>query len=68
MDQLHGDRESEPARTIAVAPVHYRGQRSGRPVGEARIEHFTLQQWSTNHHCDFWTGDTLNGGILRFQP
>ena len=29
---------------------------------------FTLQQWSTNHHCDFWTGNTLNGGILRFQP
>jgi para-nitrobenzyl esterase len=29
---------------------------------------FTLAQWSSNHHCDFWTGDTLNGGILRFQP
>jgi para-nitrobenzyl esterase len=29
---------------------------------------FTLAQWSANHHCDFWTGDTLNGGILRFQP
>jgi para-nitrobenzyl esterase len=29
---------------------------------------FTLTQWSANHHCDFWTGDTLNGGILRFQP
>jgi para-nitrobenzyl esterase len=29
---------------------------------------FTLQQWSMNHNCDFWTGDTLNGGILRFQP
>ena len=29
---------------------------------------FTLQQWSTNHHCDFWTGNTIDGGILRFQP
>jgi para-nitrobenzyl esterase len=29
---------------------------------------FTLAQWSANHHCDFWTGDVLNGGILRFQP
>ena len=29
---------------------------------------FTLQQWSMNHNCDFWTGNTLNGGILRFQP
>jgi para-nitrobenzyl esterase len=29
---------------------------------------FTLAQWSANHHCGFWTGDTLNGGILRFQP
>jgi para-nitrobenzyl esterase len=29
---------------------------------------FTLAQWSDNHHCDFWTGNTLNGGILRFQP
>ena len=29
---------------------------------------FTLAQWSANHHCDFWTGNTLNGGILRFQP
>jgi para-nitrobenzyl esterase len=29
---------------------------------------FTLAQWSANHHCDFWTADTLNGGILRFQP
>jgi para-nitrobenzyl esterase len=29
---------------------------------------FTLAQWSANHNCDFWTGDTLNGGILRFQP
>jgi para-nitrobenzyl esterase len=29
---------------------------------------FTLAQWSQNHHCDFWTGDALNGGILRFQP
>jgi len=29
---------------------------------------FTLQQWSTNHNCSFWTGNTLNGGILRFQP
>jgi len=29
---------------------------------------FTLAQWSTNHHCDFWTANQLNGGILRFQP
>jgi para-nitrobenzyl esterase len=29
---------------------------------------FTLAQWSANHHCDFWTANTLNGGILRFQP
>jgi len=29
---------------------------------------FTLAQWSANHHCDFWTGNQLNGGILRFQP
>jgi para-nitrobenzyl esterase len=29
---------------------------------------FTLAQWSTNHNCTFWTGNTLNGGILRFQP
>lgn len=29
---------------------------------------FTLQQWSTNHNCTFWTDNTLNGGILRFQP
>jgi para-nitrobenzyl esterase len=29
---------------------------------------FTLAQWSSNHHCDFWTGNQLNGGILRFQP
>jgi para-nitrobenzyl esterase len=29
---------------------------------------FTLQQWSANHNCTFWTGNTLNGGILRFQP
>lgn len=29
---------------------------------------FTLQEWSTNHNCTFWTGNTLNGGILRFPP
>jgi len=29
---------------------------------------FTLAEWSANHHCGFWTGDALNGGILRFQP
>jgi para-nitrobenzyl esterase len=29
---------------------------------------FTLQQWSTNHNCSFWTDNRLNGGILRFQP
>jgi para-nitrobenzyl esterase len=29
---------------------------------------FTNAQWSANHHCDFWTGNQLNGGILRFQP
>jgi len=35
---------------------------------------FTLAQWSTNHNCKFWTGDTLDpltgntGGILHFQP
>jgi len=29
---------------------------------------FTLAQWSANHNCSFWTADTLNGGILRFQP
>jgi para-nitrobenzyl esterase len=29
---------------------------------------FTLAQWSTNHNCTFWTGNVLNGGILRFQP
>jgi para-nitrobenzyl esterase len=34
----------------------------------AALSTFTLAQWSANHHCDFWTGDTLNGGILRFQP
>jgi len=35
---------------------------------------FTLAQWSANHNCGFWTGDTLDpvtgntGGILHFQP
>jgi len=35
---------------------------------------FTLAQWSANHNCDLWTGDTLDpitgntGGILHFQP
>ena len=35
---------------------------------------FTNAQWSTNHNCDFWTGNTLDpvtgntGGILHFQP
>jgi para-nitrobenzyl esterase len=29
---------------------------------------FTLEEFSTNHNCSFWTGNTLNGGILRFQP
>jgi para-nitrobenzyl esterase len=35
---------------------------------------FTNAQWSTNHNCGFWTGDTLDpvtgntGGILHFQP
>jgi para-nitrobenzyl esterase len=29
---------------------------------------FTLQQWSANHNCTFWTNNMLNGGILRFQP
>jgi len=33
---------------------------------------FTNAQWSAAHNCDFWTGagvyDTLNQGILRFQP
>jgi len=29
---------------------------------------FTLDEWSANHNCGFWTGNTLNGGILRFQP
>jgi len=28
----------------------------------------TLGQWSANHNCGFWTGNVLNGGILRFQP
>src|SRR6266513_2915310 len=34
---------------------------------------FTLAQWSANHNCDLWTGDTLDpitgntGGILHFQ-
>ncbi len=30
--------------------------------------YITLAGWSHRHHCDFWTADTLNGGILRFQP
>lgn len=29
---------------------------------------FTLDEWSANHNCGFWTGNILNGGILRFQP
>ncbi len=29
---------------------------------------FTLEEFSRNHNCGFWTGNTLNGGILRFQP
>lgn len=29
---------------------------------------FTLEEFSTNHNCSFWTGNTLNRGILRFQP
>jgi para-nitrobenzyl esterase len=35
---------------------------------------FTLAQWSANHNCGFWTGNTLDpvtgatGGILHFQP
>jgi len=29
---------------------------------------FTNAQWSANHNCGFWTGNVLNGGILRFQP
>jgi para-nitrobenzyl esterase len=29
---------------------------------------FTREEWSKNHHCTFWTGNTVNGGILRFPP
>ena len=33
-----------------------------------RLGTFTQQKWSTNHNCAFWTGNTVNGGILRFPP
>lgn len=29
---------------------------------------FTPEEWSRNHNCTFWTGNTVNGGILRFPP
>ena len=29
---------------------------------------FTLGEWSRNHNCAFWTGNTVNGGILHFPP
>ena len=29
---------------------------------------FTQEEWSRNHNCTFWTGNTVNGGILRFPP
>jgi para-nitrobenzyl esterase len=38
------------------------------------LSKFTLAEWSSNHNCGFWTGDTLDpitgntGGILHFQP
>jgi para-nitrobenzyl esterase len=35
---------------------------------DSPLSTFTLAGWSNRHHCDFWTNNTLNGGILRFQP
>ena len=29
---------------------------------------FTQEEWSRNHNCSFWTGNTVDGGILRFPP
>ena len=29
---------------------------------------FTLEEWSKHHNCTFWTGNTVDGGILRFPP
>ncbi len=36
--------------------------------------HLTMEDWSSRHQCDFWTGGTLDpasgltGGLLRLQP